>query len=160
MYIYFICIHALLFIGHKNVRVVCTMQKLLQLVGKSCHSENCNSSLEVTYKICGFVATVQGSCVDGHSFNWVSSDVIVNQNGSKVMEENLNLTAARVLSGNQFSKISLILQFAGLAVISSSSFHAYQRLYICPAVNNYFLKEQVHTYVDIHVAFFNNFSHL
>ena len=71
--------------------------------------------------------------------------------------ENLNLTAAIVLSENQFSKISLMFQFAGLATISSSSFHAYQRLYICPAVNNYFLKDQVHTNVDIHVAIFNNF---
>ena len=84
----------------------------------------------MTYKICGFAATVQGSCVDGHSFNWASFDDIVNQNGSKVLEENLNLTAAIVLSGSQFSKISLMFQFAGLEAISSSSFHAYQQLYI------------------------------
>ena len=59
------------------------------------------------------------------------------------MLDNLCLAAAVVLSGNQFSRIKLMFRFADVACLSSTTFHAYRRLYICPVVNDHYLMEQV-----------------
>lgn len=126
-----------------DVRVICIVRKLLELVGEHCRERDCLNALKFTTNICGCVLTIQGSCKDGHVFYWSSSEELCSQNGSKVMKDNLCLAAAVVLSGNQFSKIKMMFRFAEIAWLSSTSFHAYQRHYICPVVNDYYLMEQV-----------------
>ena len=124
-----------------DLRIVCIVKKLLELVGENCREHNCSNTLKYSANICGCVLTIQGSCKDGHLFYWSSSEELYSQTGSKVMLDNLCLVGAIVLSGNQFSKIKLMFRFAEIACLSSTTFHAYQRHYICPVVNDYYLME-------------------
>ena len=55
--------------------------------------------------------------------------------------DNLDFAAAVVLSGNQFTKIQQICQFLNVAVLSHTSYYSYQRLYICPAIDQYFTEQ-------------------
>ena len=131
-----------------DVRIICIVRKLLELVGEHCRERNCSNALKFTTSIRGCVLTIQGSCEDGHVFYWSSSEELYSQNGGKVMLDNLYLAAAVVLSGNQFSKVKLMFRFAEIACLSSTTFHAYQRHYICPVVNDYCLMEQVLLFVQ------------
>ena len=49
---------------------------------------------------------------------------------------------AVVLSGNNFQKIENLARILQLYVISQTTFHMYQRLYICPGIEKYFLKHR------------------
>lgn len=50
---------------------------------------------------------------------------------------------AVVLSGNNFQKIERFSKTMSLHVISWSTFHMYQRLYICPGIEKFYFKTQV-----------------
>ena len=85
-----------------------------------------------------------GKCLAGHTFQWESSDVVINQRQAKIYMDNLHFSAAIVLSGNHFHKIKMLSDTFGLLIPCSSTFHAHQWHYICSGVNTFYLKELVH----------------
>ena len=56
-----------------------------------------------------------------------------------------------VLAGNHYHKIQMFSNFYNLQIPCSTVFQAYQRHYICPAINTLYLKEQVCGYVPVAV---------
>ena len=91
----------------------------------------------------GCVIIIHGKCLAGHTFQWESSDVSINQKQAKIYMDNLHFSAAIVLSGNHFHKIKMLSDILSLQIPCSSTFHAHQRHYVCPGVNTFYLKEQV-----------------
>ena len=90
----------------------------------------------------------------GHQFKWESSVAQANQKGSKVYADNLDFASAVVLSGNHFSKMRLFFRFYGVTVISLTTFHTYQRLFICPSIDDFYKKEQVSLYALAYTSCF------
>lgn len=117
-----------------------------------CKVQTCSSNYDIKYEICGCSLKINGRCANAHTFTWCSSDVITNVTGSKLFLDNLHFASAVVLSGNSFSKLELVCRFFNLHVVSSTTFHSYQRLYICPGVDNYYLREQVRYILNKSIA--------
>ena len=134
----FIC-----FIYFIGIRIICSLSRLLQLARRKCASDGCNSQYNITYKKCGCCLLINGMCESGHTFTWESSECLLNQSNTRLYQDNLHFASAVLLSGNNFTKMELLCQFFGVPIISKSTFHSYQRNYICPAINKYYTAEQV-----------------
>ena len=66
---------------------------------------------------------------------WESSDVLVHkERGQKVYVNTVLLAASILLSGNNFSKRSLVSRCLNLGFISSATFGRIQKLYAIPAI--------------------------
>ena len=130
-------------IGRRIQRFVCSVHKLLELFDKKCQHPNCNNLYQVTTETNGCCLVLRGKCSAGHTFLWESSDALTNQNNSRMFLDNLQLSSAIVLSGNHYQKISMLASFFGLLIPCKTVFHAHQQHYICPTVNEFYLKEQV-----------------
>ena len=120
------------------------MPKIIELFSNSkCRHVDCNSLCDVnntSLTTSGCCIIVYGQCSAGHTFQWQSSDTIVNQTHATML---VRFSTAIVLSGNNYHKIKMFADILGLSIPCSSSFHAHQRHYICPGVNDFYLKEQV-----------------
>lgn len=57
--------------------------------------------------------------------------------------DSLHFASAVVLSGNNYSKIEQFARFYRLNIVSRSTFHGYQRNYICTGVDKFYKDEQV-----------------
>ena len=125
------------------IRFVCSVNKLLELIGSNCHTTGCDRNCSVTYWFNGCCLVVKGLCSVGHVFTWTSSDIQINRSGGKIFINNLDLASSTVVSGNHFSKIQMLFHFLHMPMISLTTFHAYQRLYICPGIDRYYRAEQV-----------------
>lgn len=141
------CIFIPLLIGclieNDTVRILCTLTKLVELTGTQCCTKVCYSTSHFTYHTCGSCLIVKGTCGKGHVFNWCSSDVVENAKGSRILLDNLLVASNIVLSCNNYFKICLLCNFTNLPLISLTTFHAYQRLYICPGIHKYYETQQV-----------------
>ena len=145
-------------LGLRTGRFICSVHKLLELVDNKCHHPNCNNLCPKKVKPSGCSIVIRGTCSAGHTYIWESSDILVNQNNVKMHVDNLLLSTAIVLSGNHYHKIQILCKFYGLQIPCSTIFHAHQRHYICPAVNAFYLKEQVCDYALVAVSVFLYFQ--
>ena len=130
-------------LDHTCLKIICSLHKLLQLVGQVCQLDGCGARWEVDYKKTGCCITVFGTCTSGHQFNWNSSDILTSQAGGTIFLDNLNFVSALVLSGNNYQKFMVFARFYGLQIIGVTTFHGYQRNVICPAVDKLYKQEQV-----------------
>lgn len=120
------------------------MELLLELAKGRCREEHCNKLYSnVTQTTSGCCLIIHAECENGHSFRWNSSKSFYNQNNQNIYYDNLDFASAVVLSGNNFHKIEQFFCFLNTKIISASTFFAYQRLYICPAVDRFYQVEQV-----------------
>ena len=117
--------------------------KLLELAGRKCRESNCLSCYTIQHKFSGCTLIISGVCQKGHQFQWTSSCTIGKNCGKAIHEDNILFAMAIVLSGNNFQKIEILARILKLHVISRTTFHMYQRLYICPGIEKYFFKTQV-----------------
>ena len=92
------------------------------------------------------VVTIQWNCTNGHADSWTSSEVLAVKSNQKVYVNNVQLSAAILLSGNNFQKFNLFAKFLGLSSISESLFYRVQKLYCQPAIQNMWsnVKETIH----------------
>lgn len=135
-------LHYCFTVGHIE-RVICVVGKLLELAGKKCRTANCLSACSLTHNFSGCTLIIKGICQQGHHFQWTSSPAIDNKCGSTIHEDNMLFSMAVVLSGNNYQKIESFSKTLSLHVISRSTFHMYQRLYICPGIEKFYFKTQV-----------------
>lgn len=112
-----------------------TLDKLLELFGGCCESALCVRQKVVIHKVEGGVVVISWNCGAGHGGVWESSDVLVKkEKGQKVYVNTVMLAASILLSGNNFSKTSLLSRCLNLGFISSSTYDRIQRLYAIPAI--------------------------
>ena len=90
---------------------MCSVDKLLELVGSKCHTEGCDRNCNFTHEFIGCCMVVRGLCSAGHAFTWESSDVKLNKIGSRVYTDNLGVASCAVVSGNSFGKVKLFFDF-------------------------------------------------
>jgi len=129
--------------GEGNQWVICSIGKLLDLASGKCQEAHCGKTRQVAYEVIGCCLQISGVCRDGHRFNWSSSEFHMNKNHTKIFDVNLLLASALVVSGNSFSKVKMLFDFMHLAVISKTTFYTYQNRFIYPAVNSFYIQEQV-----------------
>ena len=138
-------------IDNKDIYIICSVEKLRQLLGGKCPHINCTSTIDIDYGMSGCCLTMIGCCGNGHVLDWTSSDFHTSKNGSCIFNINLSLASAIVVSGN--SLISTFLRFMKVASIEKTTFHSYQRHFIIPAVNKFYINKQVYgnTFVFIYL---------
>lgn len=133
-----------LVIGDIGYRILCSLDKLLNLANRKCSVADCDGHYKISYKIIGCCLQIFGTCGNRHQFFWESSSSLLNQqNSSKIYQDNLRFGAAIILSGNNYGKLQLFCRFLGVPVISKSTFHAYQRTIICPAIHEFYANKKV-----------------
>ena len=76
-----------------NSRFVCSVDKLLELVGSKCRTEGCDRDCNFTPAFVGCCMVVTGLCCAGHAFTWESSHVKLNKPGSRVFTDNLDIAS-------------------------------------------------------------------
>ena len=100
-------------------RVIVTVHKLLELKGNVCthvlHNSNfCGSSLHYEISGRGTVKVIQWSCDKKHAGKWSSSKILTRRHKTPVYYNDLLLTTYTLLSGNNWSKVSLLCKFLNL----------------------------------------------
>ena len=108
--IYFLIV-TFVYIGVSNVKVVCRVQKLLELAGEICRNDGCSAKQVVKYSIIGCCIVIKGSCEHGDCFTWESSEKICSQVCGRIYVDNLEFASALVLSGNNYRKIAILQSF-------------------------------------------------
>ena len=144
--------------GLTKKHIICSTLKIIELFGKVCQVEGCGAEYHLTNGIVGCCMTISARCANGHLRKWSSSERITNSTTGDLFVDNLDFATALVLSGNHFTKFQQFGQFYEMAVLSCSSFYSYQRLYICPVINNFFEKQQVYSKYILHTLQIISFS--
>ena len=85
---------------------------------------------------------VRSICPSFHTTDWLSSPMHKNAKGDAIAAINLLFASSILLSGNNFEKVEQLMDYTGIQTISSSTFHLYQRLYICTGIEAFFAQEQ------------------
>ena len=132
-----------MYVGEGSQWVICSIIRLMQLAGVKCQEAHCEAKHEVSYEVTGSCIQLSGVCSNGHRFYWSSSKCNINKNQARMFESNLLLASVVVFSGNGYSKVKRLFDFMRLAVILPTTFYNYQRHFICPAVNKFYIQEQV-----------------
>lgn len=130
----------------KEKKFICSVDLFLDLFVKCCRVPGCNNVPQVKHHFVGATLVVHTTCQAGHHYSFASSH---EKNGMFV--NNVQSAAALLLSGNNFSKISRMAEFLNLGFVSESTFYRIQRLYLFPAVEEWWAwmrEELVKEFVD------------
>ena len=134
-----------------NIKVLCNLDKLLILFSGKCHKPGCVENCSIAkYKVIGCCVLIHSQCTNKHIFVWKSSEMLTSRTNNKLFQNNLLFASAIILSGQSYYKIADFANVLGLSVSSSSSFHCYQRHYICPGIEVFFNAEQVNRHINMY----------
>jgi hypothetical protein len=117
----------------KDIKIVCSLDLLLQLFQTRCQTAGCVGVPAISHHFVGTAIVVYSTCTSGHKNRFCSSHEL--NNGLYV--NNLQAAASLLLSGNNFGKIERLANFYGLAFISKSTYFRFQRLYLIPEINEW-----------------------
>ncbi|KAK3725325.1 hypothetical protein QZH41_016412 [Actinostola sp. cb2023] len=112
-------------------KVITTVDKITELLSH-CQIVGCNDTTTVKTRIVGTTLEIWYVCSKGHRGKWTSSEEY-----QGMYANNLLMSSAILLSGNNFAKVELLSKFMGLGCPSSSSFHRVQRFYAIPAIEEW-----------------------
>ena len=113
-------------------RFICSLDLLLDMLSKRCQTPGCNSSPNVTHHFIGTTLVANISCQVGHAFRFCSSHEV-----NQMYVNNIQVAAAVLLSGNNFGKVKRLAESMNLAFVSKSSYFRIQRVYLLPAVDEW-----------------------
>nr|XP_054775576.1 uncharacterized protein LOC129284134 [Lytechinus pictus] len=113
--------------------------KLLELLQKvhGLHCGKCNSPFSYRSVSKGTAIIVTWECERGHKDSWASQPRY-----SGMFSGNLHMATAILFSGNSFQKVATMSKFLELRMISSTTFNRIQKLYIAPAVQDFYCSRQ------------------
>ena len=109
----------------------------MQVFADKCQHPGCQQQTRVDHTLCGTIVLVKWTCPLGHKGRFWSSRKV---NG--VLVNNLQTSAAILLSGCSFIKVAKMAKFLGLSFPSKSTFFRVQRLYVIPAVTEWWKWQQ------------------
>lgn len=113
-------------------RFICSMDLLLDVFAKRCQTPGCTNIPHMTHHLVGTTLIVNSSCQSGHIFRFCSSHEV-----NLMYVNNIQIAAAVLLSGNNFGKVKRLAASMNLALISKSTYFRIQRLYLLPAVDEW-----------------------
>ena len=122
------------FIVVEERKFVCSIQLLLEIFQGRCQTPGCTELPNVQYHCVGTVLIVKSSCPSGHTYIFSSSHKVNN-----IYVNNLQAAASVILSGNHFAKIERMANFLYLGFLSKSSYYRFQRLYLIPEINEWWI---------------------
>ena len=109
-------------------RFICSLDLLLD----RCQIPGCNNSPNLTHHFIGTTLVANISCQAGHAFKFCSSHEV-----NQMYVNNIQVAAAVLLSGNNFGKVKRLAESKNLAFVSKSSYFRIQRVYLLPAVGEW-----------------------
>ena len=109
----------------------------MQVLADKCQHPGCQQQTRVDHTLCGTSVLVKWTCPLGHKGRFWSSRKV---NG--ILVNNLQTSAAILLSGCSFIKVAKMAKFLGLSFPSKSTFFRVQRLYVIPAVTEWWKWQQ------------------
>ena len=109
----------------------------MQVFADKCQHPGCQQQTRVDHTLCGTSVLVKWTCPLGHKGRFWSSRKV---NG--ILVNNLQTSAAILLSGCSFIKVAKMAKFLGLSFPSKSTFFRVQRLYVIPAVTEWWKWQQ------------------
>ena len=121
--------------------VMCYVDKLLELNGSQCRF--CRLQSKVSARAVGCSLVVKVVCNRGDTFSCASSPVVTNSNKSMLYKANLVFASAFLLSRNNYYKVLQLCSFMNMKCISPSTYCAYQRLCLSPAIQKFYNKQMV-----------------
>ena len=118
------------------------MDRLLQLVPKSCCQPGCNGAISVSTAFKGSAIQLYVTCGSGHSYLWTSSATHYNDDGVGINENDLMFAASILYSGNHFAKIERLCTIFSLKCIGERMYYRYQKIYLIPVINTFWKHHQ------------------
>ena len=110
---------------------------LMQVLADKCQHPGCQQQTRADHTLFGTSVLVKWTCPLGHKGRfWLSRNV----NG--VLVYNLQTSAAILLSACSFIKVAKMAKFLDLSFTSKSTFFRVQRLYVIPAVTEWWKWQQ------------------
>lgn len=120
-------------------RVIVSVDKLKELKGNKClafHNGHV-CGLDVEYNANyekGSVLMLRWSCRNKHYGIWKSSEVLKAVNNNPIYTNDVLIPSAVILSGNNYSKISLLFKALNVQIPSDTAFANTQKHYITPTI--------------------------
>lgn len=115
----------------QQVKVIGSLDLLLA-VFKKCQHPGCTNGTTINHHIIETTAVIKWCCTSGHTETFSSSKDL-----NEIYSNNLQVAASIMLSGNNFAKFEKLANFLGLSFISYSTFYRMQRLYLIPAISEW-----------------------
>ena len=119
-------------------RIITSSDMLKKLKGHICSEKLdgrlCGNLLTFSEEYKGSVLFLRWSCKNNHCGLWTSSEVLTTVHNSQVFVNDLLVTSAILLSGNNYSKFLLFCKFTNLRVPDYVTFSRYQRLFCAPVI--------------------------
>ena len=123
----------------QSMKVICSLDLLVQLFAQKCRAAQCQLPCTVDFTLCGTSVLIKWKCADGHSGKFCSSH---KGDGDSLLANNLQASAAILFSGNNFEKVAKLAGFLGLSFISKTTYYRAQRIYLIPAVTEWWRWQQ------------------
>jgi len=123
----------------QGTKVICALDLLVQLFAQKCRATKCQLPTMVDYTLCGTSALIKWRCPDGHSGKFCTSH---KGDGDRLLANNLQASAAILMSGNNYDKIAKFADFLGLSFVSTTTFYRAQNIYLIPAVTEWWQWQQ------------------
>lgn len=129
---------------YSRARTIVSVDKLLELNGDKCMAvvdeTICGMKLAYTISSCGSRLELTLKCCKGHTKKWASSEVLsIKSNNNIYLNDSLQ-AAAILISGNNYSKISLLAKALNLNLVGPSTFLRFQKHCAAPVVRNVWSK--------------------
>ena len=120
---------------HARKRVLAEIELICQLFSNNCHVKGCSGECSVgSTKSVGGVLEICWKCSNGHYGIWHSSSLLGRKRGQKVFVLPVLAAAAVLISGNNFEKIQMLMNFANIDFISEATFNRVQSFHAIPAI--------------------------
>ena len=113
-------------------KFIVSESKIMDLFKRRCPEPSCSSQCKVRSKSVGCTQEIWLTCQNGHKGKWSSSEKY-----GGLYSNNLQFSAAVLLSGNNYSKVELMSRFLALACPSKASFFRVQKFYCIPAIEEW-----------------------
>lgn len=95
------------------------------------------------HRFVGASLIIISKCESSHTSEWMSSPTHKNAENHGIPAINLLFASSVLLSGNNFEKVNLLTDQLGLKTISSTTYHLYQRMYMCPGIESFYTQMQL-----------------
>lgn len=122
-------------------RVLVETSMIESLLIGPCRQVNCSARQIVTEKkIDGCVLSLVYKCEKGHGGVWYSSSLICQKRNQNVFVTPTLVSAAVLISGNNFDKLSLFAKCLNWNFVSQTHFTRTQSLYAIPSIKDFWLR--------------------
>ncbi|XP_033754344.1 uncharacterized protein LOC117337464 [Pecten maximus] len=117
---------------------ICFQSALVELaslrIPTTCQRKACGANITVQCRYVGCAVQLKWKCSNGHQIHtWDSQPRI-----KRVYVGNFLVSAAILMSGNNYAKVALLAKFMNLAMIGLTSHQRVQRVFTAPVINSYY----------------------